>query len=378
MGFLCTFKSIRKAKIMRKKSIYYSILFFASVGIAACTQQSKETTSEPAQFTSFTIKRGTNIAHWLSQSKKRGEERATFFTEKDIQFIDSAGFDHIRLPIDEEQMWDEQGNREEEAFALLKNSMEWCKDAGVRVIVDLHILRSHYFNAKEKPLWTVPAEQDKLIALWKDLSSFLKDYPNGMIAYEFMNEPVADDAEEWNVLLARVADSIRSWEPERVMVIGSNRWQSASTFDELRIPPNDPNIILSFHFYEPFFLSHYQASWTELKDFTGDVNYPGQIVLNSDKPEHKEVFNREKLVEMMRKPIHLADSLKLPLYCGEFGIIDKSPRGPMVAWYKDMVSIFDQYNIGYANWNYKAGSFGIVDMDIKPDEEVVKILTNTK
>jgi endoglucanase len=79
---------------------------------------------------------------------------------------------------------------------------------------------------------------------------------------------------------------------------------------------------------------------------------------------------------MMRKPMQLADSLKLPLYCGEFGIIDKSPRDPMLAWYTDMVSIFNQYNIGYANWNYKSGSFGIVDMDIKPDKAVVKILTS--
>jgi len=77
----------------------------------------------------------------------------------------------------------------------------------------------------------------------------------------------------------------------------------------------------------------------------------------------------------MSKPLHLADSLKLPLYCGEFGIINKSPRGPMEAWYKDMVSIFDQYNIGYANWNYKAGSFGIVDGQINPDTTMIKILT---
>src|SRR4051794_2085831 len=52
----------------------------------------------------FSIKRGTNIAHWLSQSEKRGQERAEFFTKKDIDFIKSAGFDHIRLPVDEEQL----------------------------------------------------------------------------------------------------------------------------------------------------------------------------------------------------------------------------------------------------------------------------------
>ncbi|MBK5277641.1 MAG: cellulase family glycosylhydrolase [Bacteroidia bacterium] len=363
---------------MNRLSIVASHFLLIAIFLSSCQKSESLTDQSTEDNSSFQIKRGTNIAHWLSQSARRGIEREEFFTEKDIQFIDSVGFDHIRLPIDEEQMWDENGQRYDDAFALLKNSLEWCKKAGLRVVVDLHILRSHHFNAAEKPLWTIPAEQDKFIFLWKDLSSFLKDWPNGMVAYEFMNEPVADDPEQWNILLSRVADSIRHWEPKRVLVIGSNRWQSANTFDQLKIPANDPNILLSFHFYEPFFLSHYQASWTRLKDFKGDVNYPGEIVLNSDDPEHKRVYNRDTLLNMMRKPLQLAASLKLPLYCGEFGIIDKSPTEPKLAWYRDMVSIFDEHGIGYANWNYKAGSFGIVDKDIKPDLPIIKILTNPK
>src|SRR6476469_3386318 len=77
------------------------------------------------QYGSFSIRRGTNIAHWLSQSNRRGNERASFFTEKDIDFIKSAGFDHIRLPVDEEQLWDSSEKREEEAFRLLNDCMAW-------------------------------------------------------------------------------------------------------------------------------------------------------------------------------------------------------------------------------------------------------------
>jgi endoglucanase len=325
-------------------------------------------------YTSFTIHRGTNIAHWLSQSQRRGEERVQFFTQKDITFIDSIGFDHIRLPIDEEQLWDENGNRNNDAFQLLDQCLTWCNEAGLRVVLDLHILRSHHFNAEEKPLWTEPAEQDKFIRLWRDLAGAVQQWPNGMLAYEFMNEPVADDPEQWNQLLSRVADSIRSWEPERVLVIGSNRWQSAKTFDQLKIPANDKNILLSFHFYEPFYLTHYQASWTRLKDFQGEVNYPGQIVLNGTSPEEKSVYNRDTLEKMMRKPIHLADSLKLPLYCGEFGVINKAPVEDKLAWYRDMVAIFEKHGIAYANWNYKTGSFGIVDQNIKPDQPMIDAL----
>jgi endoglucanase len=78
---------------------------------------------------------------------------------------------------------------------------------------------------------------------------------------------------------------------------------------------------------------------------------------------------------MMEKPFALAAKLNLPLYCGEFGVIDKAPVESKLAWYKDMVAIFDKHGVAYANWNFKAGSFGIVDQDLKPDQQMVDILT---
>jgi endoglucanase len=342
--------------------------------LLACSPVKQETAPKETSSYVFRIKRGTNIAHWLSQSERRGTEREAFFTQKDLQFIKEAGFDHIRLPIDEVQMWDENGKRNEDAFALLERCLAWCKEEGLNMILDLHILRSHYFNADIKPLWTDPAEQDKLISMWKDLSAFAKKWPNEMLAYEFMNEPVADDAEQWNLLLSRVRDSIRRWEPHRTLVIGSNRWQSASTFDQLRVPANDRNIILSFHFYEPFLLTHVRAGWTHLKDFKGQVNYPGQIVPGGTEEEHLRVYDKDALEKMMAKPLKLADSLKLPLYCGEFGVINKAPVEDKLNWYRDIVALFNKHNVAYANWNFKAGSFGIVDEDLNPDEALINIL----
>ena len=73
------------------------------------------------------------------------------------------------------------------------------------------------------------------------------------------------------------------------------------------------------------------------------------------------VYNKDTLQAMMAKPIHLADSLHLPLYCGEFGVIENSPRDSKLRWYRDMVAVFDKNGIAYANWNYKSGNFGVVD-----------------
>lgn len=359
---------------MRKLFHFAGMISMAFLILTSCNGVKKDEIVKAFVNEPFQIKRGTNIAHWLSQSTRRGEERAAFFTEKDVKYIDSLGFDHIRLPIDEEQMWDETGKRNDDAFALLKNCLDWCSKAGLRVVVDLHILRSHHFNKGDKPLWTKPEEQDKFIMLWKDLSSFLIEYPNGMVAYEPMNEPVADDPEQWNNLLARLIDSIRTQEPERMLVLGSNRWQSADTFDTFRVPENDRNIILSYHFYEPFFLTHYRASWTHLKDFEGKINYPGQIVQDATSPEQMRVYNRDTLEYMMRKPLAMAEKMKLPLYCGEFGVyMDYFPKAKL-AWYKDMVSIFEQHNVAYANWNYKSTAFGIVDDDNKPTPKMSILL----
>ncbi len=347
-------------------------------------QQAQESRAEK-----FVVSKGTNIAHWLSQSKRRGIERENFFTEHDIKTIAEMGFDHIRLPIDEEQLWDESGQRHDDAFALLESCIKWSIAAKLRVIVDLHILRSHHFNEAVKPLWTDPSEQEKFFDLWRDLSKTLKQFPNHMVAYELMNEAVADEHEEWNTLLASAFKAIRAFEPERTIVIGSNRWQSASTFDALKVPPNDPNILLSFHFYEPFLLSHYSASWTGIKDYKGPVHYPGVILTNSEfgglLVEQKSIvekwvdreFNKAALLEMWQQPINKAKQLGLPLYCGEFGIVEEAPEKDRLQWYEDMIALFSETGIGYANWNFRSDNFGLVDGDVRR-EELISIVSENK
>ncbi len=337
----------------------------------------------------FEIKKGTNIAHWLSQSDKRGEERRLFFTEDDVIKIANMGFDHIRLPIDEEQMWDENGNKNSEAFQLMQNCINWCSKNNLKIIIDLHILRSHHFNAKEKPLWTDPKAQETFFNLWKDLSKSLSKHPNSLVAYELMNEAVADDNESWNKLLLKAFTTIRELEKERTIVIGSNRWQSVETFDALKVPANDKNILLSFHFYKPFLLTHYAAKWTNLKNYNGATHYPGIILTQQEYEKlppniQTEVqkwvnvkFNKDILLEMWQKPIQKAKDLDLPLYCGEFGIISNAPNNESINWYKDIVTLFNETGIGYANWNYKSDDFGLIHTDGKENKTLIKIVSGS-
>ncbi|WP_289041173.1 glycoside hydrolase family 5 protein [uncultured Zobellia sp.] len=372
---------VRFRKILKKGLVCTALV----VAMASFGQSPKQMVSNQ-----FTVEKGTNVAHWLSQSERRGEERKRFFTKSDIRTIANMGFDHIRLPIDEEQMWDENLQRHHEAFQLLENCIQWSVEYNLKVIVDLHILRSHHFNAKEKPLWTDKKEQEKFFDLWRDLSKALSKYPNSLLAYELMNEAVADDNESWNELLENACNTIRELEPQRTIVIGSNRWQSVETFDELRVPEGDKNILLSFHFYKPFLLSHYGASWTDLNNYEGPVHYPGVILTKKEfqtlpdtvKPSIEkwagEKFDKTVLLDLWKKPIEKAKLLGLPLYCGEFGIIEGAPEEDALAWYKDMLSLFSETGIGYANWNYKSDNFGLVSDDGTPDQELIDVIMNKK
>lgn len=357
-----------------------SLLIILILMIFWSCQPKPVTIGSPSDFKIF---RGTNIAHWLSQSKRLGAERDSFFQEKDVLVLKEMGFDHLRLPVDEEQLWGENGSRHADAFKLLTNCLDWCQKHQLKVIVDLHILRSHHFNAAVKPLWTDPKEQEKFYKLWVDLSSSLHNYPVSDVAYELMNEAVASNPEQWNKLLANAVKTIRALEPERIIVIGSNLWQSAKTFDVLKVP-DDKNLILSFHFYEPFLLTHYQASWTGLKNYTGPVHYPGELLtrlefdsLSTDQQDLAKDFvgkewNRNTLEEMMQLPIQKAKDLGLQLYCGEYGIIAQAPDADKIRWYNDMISIFNKNGIASANWNYKSDQFGLLNNDGSKNETIIQ------
>lgn len=383
---------------MKKLLIACCAIALLSCSTNSKSQESTETDTLPKNPAGFVINRGINISHWLSQEYIKNQ-RKTFFTKDDVRLLDSLGFDHIRLPIDEENLWDENGKPIAESFDLLKKAIKWCLEYNIRVVVDLHIIRSFYFNAgnegKENDLFTNPKEQKKFYTLWETLSDSLTNFPESMVAYELLNEAVAPTPDDWNKLVAGGIKTIRARESERVIIVGSNMWQIASTFPDLKIPKGDKNIILSFHTYEPLLFTHYRANWTEFADFNDSVSYPTIITQEVfDRNQHftegrsteffkdaLNTFNAQKFEEMFQPAIIKAQELGLQLYCGEFGALPTTQREHRLQYYKDIISAFNKNNISYAAWDYK-GNFGIRTWNAETqqngalDNEFSNILTN--
>ena len=374
---------------MKKLMYYLASAACAALVLTACATKS-ETTNE---VNNFRIKRGTNLSHWLSQSEERGEARLLHIQEDDFARLDSLGFDFVRIPIDEVQFWDEAGNKLPEGWNLLTFALDQCIKHHLRAIVDLHIIRSHYFNAVNEggananTLFTSEKSQQDLINMWYQLSDALKGYSNDSVAYEFMNEPVAEEHEQWNALIAKVHKALREREPQRTLVIGSNLWQGYQTIQYLKVPEGDKNIILSFHYYNPMILTHYGAWWTPLRDYKGKVNYPGVLVSKEDyeaapdslKPEleeyTKEEWNIDKIRADFADAIAAAKKYDLQLFCGEWGVYEPVDRELAYKWTKDMLTVFKENNIAWTTWCYDA-DFGFWDQqkhDFK-DKPLVDLL----
>jgi endoglucanase len=333
----------------------------------------------------FTIRRGTNISEWLSQSERRAVERATFFTEADARLIAQLGFDHIRLPIDEEQMWDEQGRRDPEAFSLLDAALDWCEQCGLRAVVDLHILRTHHFVTTAMPkLFSDPAETPRFAGLWAELSDHLHRRATDQVAYELMNEAVARNPADWNRVAMAGYQAIRQHEPERTVVLGSNNWNQTHTFDVLEVP-DDRHLILTYHYYRPMLITHYKALWWEGGFWGGPVHYPGRPIADEDlrylnpaflerTPQwSNEVWDCARIEQDLELPLSVARKTGHPLYCGEWGAYHTTPLPLRLAWYRDMLAIFKAHEIAWANWDYKGG-FAPVVRDGKPSEIVETLM----
>lgn len=317
----------------------------------------------------FEIHRGVNIASWISTPKYDGTKRVTFFNESDVKLLSELGFDHIRLCIDEVQLWDQYGSKiRPYGFDLLHNAIGWCSKYNMRVLVDMHITRNHRFTLEENTLFTDPSEPAKFIKLWEDLSDELSKYPNSLVAYELLNEPVSKNPENWNRVLALAINAIRVKEANRTIVVGVATTNSAVKYDELKLPSTH-QILLTYHYYGPFLFTAYGLQSTTGGRQDIPIQYPGQLVPNewiSALPTNwqstgKRFYDKSVLAESLMKGANTAKRLNVPVFVGEFGTLNTAPEPSRTNWYRDVVQILNENNIPYTSFDYKGAGYSIID-----------------
>jgi endoglucanase len=173
-----------------------------------------------------------------------------------FELVKDAGFDTIRLPVS----WTHHASKEApytidpEFMKRVRWAVNHAVARGLTIIVNVH----HYDELNKDP----SAEEARYLAIWQQIAEEFKDQSD-IVYFELLNEPhdaFSTNATLWNELLVKALNVVRQSNPERAVIVGPANWNSIAGLDQLELP-DDPNLIVTVHFYDPFEFTHQGAEW---------------------------------------------------------------------------------------------------------------------
>lgn len=376
---------------MKRKFTWILTVFFVLVVLFAGTfANSSGIVAAPTS--EFSIRKGINISEWMERENVPYEHLDSLFTHGKIDLLCSLGFDHIRIPVNETELFDDSLAYRSDKLALLHDRIEYAISKGLKIILDMHRSKVHFFLNEKNVLFSDSSAESHFLTVWSKLQQEFSRYSVDSLAYECLNEPAApiNDHEKWNVLINKWIEMIRRKEKNRFLVIGSNRGNQLWTFKYLKIPENDKKLIVSFHFYQPSVLTHYKASWSELKYYDGPAVYPGQTIPDStfkQLPDSLQqmlkyglsTYDKETIRKQISDAVKFSRKHRISLNVGEFGCRRNVPDpDARYRWFKDLTSLFMENNISYTFWGINGAGFGIWKYDNTLDSQLIKILEGEK
>lgn len=298
---------------------------------------------------------GVNLGGWLSQCVHTKEHYDSFIREEDVKALSSWKIDHVRIPVDYDLVEEKDGTYKEDGFQYIENAISWCKKYHLNMVLDLHKTFGYSFDVGENEAGFFENEdyQERFYRLWEEFAKrFAKN--ESMLAFELLNEVTKKEyCDVWNRIAANCIKRIRKIAPTISILVGGYYNNSVLAVKDILLPP-DGHIVYNFHCYDPIMFTHQGAYWVQ----DMDLNFRQHF----EDSEAKEDGFFDKL---FAEAIQTAEERNVPLYCGEYGVIDRADAKDAYQWYVLIHKIFDKYHIAHAAWSYKKMDFGLTDEYLK-------------
>lgn len=319
--------------------------------------------------------KGINLGGWFSQCNYTKERYEGFITEEDFANFSTWGIDHVRVPVDYNLVETDNGMYLEEGFGYLQRAVDWCGKYGLNMILDLHKAAGYSFddNEGENGFFADEKLQERFYSLWEQFAKRFGGYGD-RLAFELLNE-VTDPSycEAWNRIADTCIRRIRQIAPTTKILVGGYWNNSVSAVKDIRLSGYD-NIVLNFHCYEPFIFTHQAASWVPRFPSDFRVGFPEKCEVYAEYtskyfPDMQDAFREitkgkttvdsDYFERLFAEAIQVAEERQVPLYCGEYGVIDKADAESTLKWYQTIHPVFVHHGIGRAAWSYKQMDFGL-------------------
>jgi endoglucanase len=303
------------------------------------------------------LQRGVNLGNML-EAPNEGEW-GLFVQEEYFDLVKEAGFDFVRLPVNwkahTKRTGYDDGNTgytiEPAFFARVDEVVGWALKHNLAIIIDFHNYEDLMTQPNGEQFWF----------LWKQIAEHYKDYPP-QVVFELLNEPHDQiNAAMWNTYIKYAVKDIRETNPTRDIVIGPVQWNAYNWVTTLDIP-DDPHIIVTFHYYEPFSFTHQGAEWVD-----GSNPWLG-TTWDAFEYQKTDIQNHFDLVA------DWANRRNIRILLGEFGAYSKAPQDSRVRWTTFVREQAEAHGFAWAYWEFGSG-FGAYDPDVKAwREDLLKAL----
>lgn len=287
----------------------------------------------------YRIGRAVNLGNAL-EAPNEGEWGVTLQAEY-FPLIKNAGFNAVRIPVrfSNHAATDAPYTIDPAFLDRVDWAVNQALDQGLVAIIDMH----HYLEIFEKPY----DHEARFLALWKQLAEHYQDYlPD--VYFELLNEPNGQlTTELWSQFSAEAVQIIRQTNPTRPIIIGPGEWNSATQLDFFT-PPDDTNLIITFHYYSPFHFTHQGAKWVDGSQAWIGTTWSGSSSL------------RRALRLELEVAADWGKRNNRPIFLGEFGAYSKADMASRALWTDAVARTAEELGISWSYWEFCSG-FGVHD-----------------
>lgn len=301
----------------------------------------------------FEMKRCVNMGNALETPN--GVSWGRLYTEEDYQRIAAAGFDTVRIPI----RWSDYTGpapayRIHPDFAeLVDNNIRWALRNDLNVVLNIH----HFEELMEAPA----DHRARYQALWDQISLRYSQLPDN-VWFEVLNEPHTNlKGAEMRQLQALALQIIRGDNPDRIVILGGEEWSGIRTL-ATNLSTDDPNVVYTFHYYDPFNFTHQQAEW-----------------LGENMPQGTRGWgsaeDKAELDQAVQTAVAFREAVQRPVFLGEFGVHAPVDNDERVEWAAAVKTAMEGAEIPWCLWSY-GNTFAAYTDEGGWDEDMLRVLTS--
>jgi endoglucanase len=254
--------------------------------------------------------------------------------DDDFQIIKAAGFDTVRIPI----KWSAHAlttapyTIDPTFMARVKRVVALAEAQNLGIMINVH----HYTELMDAPA----AHTERLAALWKQIAAEFST-ASSRVWFELLNEPTNNltNANLLSVLNPSLAE-IRKTNPTRPVIIGGQWASSWPSLKSLELP-NDPYVVPTIHYYDPFEFTHQGAHWVSRPPKLGRTYGTARDIKNLNTVINYNIQD------------YINRTGRVP-FVGEYGAIDhpEVPLSERIKYYQTVSSAFAQAGMQTCAWSY--------------------------